>query len=120
MDPSHPHSFEFRDCAFFEDGRYCVCAVNGVRASRKDKRRQMWSWLYLYYVAADTDCWFRIKYAKVLKSAIFRMIADKKTKNVITLHTNGMVSVLDGMNLTLLYSFKNDGRFFMDLALSPS
>merc|ERR1712228_484711 len=61
-----------------------------------------------------------IKYAKVLKSAIFRMIADKKTKNVITLHTNGMISVADGMNLTLLYSFKNDGRFFMDLALSPS
>ena len=118
MDTNNPNCFIFRDCAFLNDVQqnvYCVCAVNGVRKSRK--ARNTWSYLYQYYVS-DSG-WFRIKYVKVMKCDIIRMIADTKTKNVITLHLNGMINVFDGLNLTKLYSFKNDGRFFMDIAISP-
>merc|ERR1712129_615594 len=40
--------------------------------------------------------------------------------NVITLHLNGMVCVFDGLNLTKKYSFKNEGRFFIDICVSPN
>jgi len=48
------------------------------------------------------------------------MIANCKTKHVITLHLDGTVCVFDALNLSKLYSFKNDGSFFMDLAISPN
>ena len=119
----------FRDCVFLDDengNRYCIVAVNGIRKSRRSAI--MPSYLYQYYIPPDGGDekeekekeWFRINYCKIMKSDVVRMIGDVKTRNIITLHVNGMICIYDGLNLTKKRSFKNEGNFFMDITVSPN
>merc|ERR1711879_537808 len=65
--------------------------------------------------------WLRLNYCKIMKSDVIRMVVDSESKNVITLHLDGKVAVLDALNLTKKYQFMSHetGRFFMDIAVSP-
>eukprot|EP01084_Bolivina_argentea_P106562 190664_1 len=103
------------------NNKYCICAVNGIRKSRRSSASP--SWLYRYYVPNDKDKnknWFRINYVKIIRSDVIRMICDNKTRNIISLHGNGMICIFNGLNLNKLYSFKVDGMFFMDITISPN
>lgn len=122
MDEGNPKKYIFRDVVFVNDGehRFCLCAVNTVRSARS--RSKSWSYLYLYHIPRDGQGnWLRINYRKIMKSDVIRMVVDSESNNVITLHLDGKVAVLDALNLTKKHQFMSyeKGRFFMDIAVSP-
>lgn len=124
MEKNNIESYIFKDCVFIDDqndNKYCIVAVNGKRKNRKSSKKHCY--LYQYYIPSEHDDnqqWFRINYCKIIKSDVIRIIADHKTRNIITLIKDGTICIFDGLNLTKLSTFKCNGQFFMDIAISPN
>ena len=128
FDRYNRNKYYFRECCFLLDNNYynsriygkncnnieyCVIAVNEKRSR---KNTDPYSYLYQYMI---NDEFNQCAKQKIIKATIKRMICDKNTNCIITLHTNGTICVTNGLNLQKLNYIENKGAFFMDIALQP-